>query len=327
MNHINATTLTHKRNLLTIFLLFICSASCIAQEIATEIEGKTAKQFFILEKRLGNKTFIGAYDIVVPMGMATPVVFRRKETSIPDMLVTYTFNEKDSLIQKIEYEIDMINFDREAKGIPKEMQKAMIKKYNELLAYLSKKLGKSEQEGDLSDLAKLDQPKGLRRSDSWAPNDTTNIDLYSIFSNRNEETGNIKTRATNRIRLSISKNQKPASELSKKNIELARETFNQFILKLKAGDMEGSKATLNPQIRSALTEAIFNQLKTSIKPEDFKIYTRGMRELNGIRYLVIEYAYVSSPELPKEIIRVVYDKENLILGIQPLAIQEIKSSN
>lgn len=33
---------------------------------------------------------------------------------------------------------------------------------------------------------------------------------------------------------------------------------------------------------------------------------------------MIQYAYVSAPEQPREVVRVLFDKEHLIIGIQPL---------
>jgi hypothetical protein len=300
-------------------ILVFCSLNLSAQEIFTEIHGKKMKVFIDLEKKQGGKLYQGDGDIIIPAGMAYPLTFRRTEQSIPDLLVTYTFSKVDSLVDHIEYEWDMINFDRNKKKQPLEVQKAFIKKYELLVDQLSKKNGKSLQKGDLNELAKIDLKGGLTRGDQWKPNDSSAVSLYAVFSNFQEEKGNVKIQPTNRIRLYVSKIKKTTSpELSDKAIESAKKNYDRFILRLRAGDMEGSKVSVSPQIRNQITETIFNQLKEGIKPEPFKVYTQSLQNVNGTNYLMIQYAYVSAPEQPREVVRVLFDKEHLIIGIQPL---------
>lgn len=302
--------------------LSICSLNITAQEIHTDIYGKKMKFFIDLEKKLGGKSYLGNGDIIIPGGMADPLTFRRKEQAIPDLLVTYTFSKVDSLLNQIEYEWDMTNFDLEKKKQSLDVQKAFIRKYGFLADQLNKKYGKSVQKGDLTELANIDKKGGLSRSDRWKPNDTTEVTLYSVFSNFQEEKGNVKIEPTNRIRLFVNKTKKTPPEMSDQALEAAQRSYDQFILKLRAGDLEGAKAYVSPQIRTQVTEAVFNQLKGIIKPENFKVYTQSLQSVNGTNYLMIQYAYESAPEDPKEIIRVLFDKEHLIIGIQPLARKE-----
>lgn len=300
-------------------ILVLCSLNLSAQEIFTEIHGKKMKVFIDLEKMQGGKLYQGDGDIIIPAGMAYPLTFRRTEQNIPDLLITYTFSKVDSLVDRIEYEWDMINFDRSKKKQPLEVQKAFIKKYELLVDQLIKKNGKSLQKGDLNDLAKIDLKGGLTRGDQWKPNDSSEVSLYAVFSNFQEEKGNVKIQPTNRIRLYVSKIKKSASpELSDKAIESAKKNYDLFILRLRAGDMEGAKVSISPQIRNQITETVFNQLKEGIKPEPFKVYTQSLQNVNGTNYLMIQYAYVSAPEQPREVVRVLFDKEHLIIGIQPL---------
>ncbi len=305
-------------SLITIFIISITSFRAIGQEIPTSIHGKKMKTFIDLEKKLGGKLYQPDADVVIPIEMDLPLTYRRTEKVIPDLLVTYTFGKQDSLMHSIEYEWDMINFDPKQQIQSLDVQKAFIKKYLSLAAQLDQKLGKSEQKGDLNDLTKIDLKGGLTRSDSWTPNDTTYIRLYAVFSNYQEEKGNVKIRATNRIRLGISKIKKPAPELSDKAVMASKQTFEQFIIKLREGDLEGSKVYLSSQIKSQLTEAAFNQLKSFIKPEGFKIYQKNLQPIEGINYLAIQFVHENAPEQPNEALMVVFNKEGLIVGVRPL---------
>lgn len=311
-------------NLRLIFQLALvfCSLNLSAQDIFTEIHGKKMKTFIDIEKKQGGELYRKSGDIIIPGGMSEPLTYRRAQKGIPDLLITYTFSKTDSLVNRIEYEWDIINFD-ENKKLTLEVHKTFIKKYQSLVDQLSHKHGKSVQEGDLNNLAKIELKGGLRRSDEWKPNDSSSVSMYSVFSNYQEENGNVKIIPTNRIRIYVSKIKKSTRpELSDKAIENAKRNYDLFINKLRIGDLEGAKVVLSPQIRSQMTEPVFNQIKAAIKPESFKIYIQGLQFVNGTDYLMIQYAYISAPEVPNEIVRVLFDKENLIIGIQPLTRKE-----
>lgn len=310
MNYLRAITLFS-------FILYTLNSS--AQEISTEIHGKKMKTFADIEKKLHGKLYQGEGDIIIPGGMATPLTYRRTEKDIPDLLITYTFSQGDSLMNSIEYEWDVINFDKNKMKQPLGKQKAFIKKYQLLVDQLNQKYGKSEQEGDLSDLTKIELKGGLKRNDKWKPNDSSVVYMYTVLSNYEEENENFKIGATNRIRLYVNNVKKtPGSELTEKTIQAAKKCYDQFIVKLRAGDLPAAQSLLSPQIRSQMNETVFNQLRADIKPEPFRVYTQNLQEVNGVKYLRIQYAYASAPENPKEVVRVFFDKENLIIGIVPL---------
>ncbi|MBE9603188.1 hypothetical protein [Pedobacter sp. MC2016-24] len=297
----------------------ICSLNLSAQEINTEIYGKKMNTFIDIEKKLGGKLYQGEGDMIVPGGMAVPLTFRRAERGIPDLLVTYTFSKQDSLIDRIEYEWDMINFEPSNKKQTLDVQKSFVKKYELLVNQLNQKYGERVHKGDLNELAKIDLKGGLTRNDKWKPNDSLTITLYTVLSNFYEKKGDIKIEPTNRIRLYVNKIKKNTNpELSDEAIAAAKKSYDQFILKLRAGDLEGAKTSFSAQIRNQITETVFKQLKDGIKPEPFKVYMQGLQNVNGTNYLMIQYAYESAPEEPNEIIRVLFDKEHLIIGIQPL---------
>lgn len=305
-----------------IITISICSFNALGQEISTRIHGEKMKSYLDLEKKLGSKLYQDEGDIIIPGGMAMPLTYRRAERDIPDLLVTYTFSIKDSLIDRINYEWDVVNFKPGQKIQPLEVQKALINKYLSLVEQLNRKIGKGKQKGDLSDLTKINSRDGLVRSDEWKPNDTTYVNMYSVFGNYQEETGNVKTKPVSRIILGISKMKKPAPELNDKAVAAAMQSYDQFINKLRAGDQAGAKALLSTQIRGQLTEIAFNNLKAAIKLGDFKIYNQTLQSIAGTNYLVIQYVYANAPEQPKEVIKVIFDKEHFIIGIQPLVFRE-----
>jgi len=53
-----------------------------------------------------------------------------------------------------------------------------------------------------------------------------------------------------------------------------------------------------------------------------KVYFQDKETLNGINYLMIQYTYSSASEQPNEILKVLFDKDNLIIGLQPLVRKE-----
>lgn len=319
--------MTNRLQLLLALLITVFTFSAnqtLAQDIAIDIEGKNFKTFQAMEKKLKSVLFQSEGDVIIPGGMAIPVTYRRIQQGIPDLLVTYTFSEKDSTIKSIEYEWDMLNFEKERKAQSLTLQKAMIKKYMTLLDLCTKKLGAGSQEGDLSDLSKIDQPHGLNRSDRWNPNDTTDVYLYSVFSNTKRKQGDATYEPTNRIRLLINRIPKStAPKLDPQDIKAAQKTFDQFIVAARAGEIESARKELSETIRSYLTEAFFGELKGMIRPEAFRIWSKGMTASNnGSSYLMIEFAHINTPNPPNEILRVLFDKDHLIIGIQPLVRKE-----
>lgn len=309
---------------LLIAILTFSATQAFAQDITIDINGKRFDAFQTIEKELKSTLFEDDRDVIIPGGMAKPVIYRRVQQGIPDLLVSYTFSEKDSTIKTIEYEWDMLNFEKERKAQPLSLQKAMIEKYRNLLDMCSKKLGQGNQEGDLSDLSKIDQPHGLSRSDRWSPNDTTDVHLYSVFSNTSRKQGDESYEPTNRVRLFINripKSNKPM--LDPGDIKAAEKTFDQFMNTVRIGDIESARKMLSEMIRSYLTEAFFGELKGMAKHETFRIWTKEMTTISdGSTYLKIEFAPANASSPPKEIFRVLFDKNHLIIGIQPLIRQE-----
>lgn len=299
----------------TIFLsLFFCQLS-FGQDITTDIYGKNMPSMIALENKLGSKLYQVDGDIVIPSGMAMPLTYRRMESGIPDLLVTYTFTKKDSLISRIEYEWDAINFDKNGGKQSLETQKAFIKKYVTLEKELTKRYGGSIQKGDLKDLSQIDLKGGITQRNYWKPNDSLEVDLYSVFSNYQEKNGNVEIKPTNRIRIYVNKTN---PRLGDKSIQLAKSNFYQLIENLRAGNLKAAQTLFSVQIQDQITEDVLGKIKASLKPENFKVYTKNMQQANGIEYLMIQFAYANVIGEPNEIIRVFFDHSNMIVGLQPL---------
>ena len=104
-------------NILLAFVIF-SSLPALAQKslnIATELNGKVGP-YLELEKQLGSTLFLRKPDKDHKPGLAKPIIYRRAEAKIPDLLVTYTFAEKDSVLKGIDYEWNPVYFD----SIPRE---------------------------------------------------------------------------------------------------------------------------------------------------------------------------------------------------------------
>lgn len=111
-------------------------------------------------------------------------------------------------------------------------------------------------------------------------------------------------------------------QLNDKAVLAANSYFDQFMVKLREGDIEGAKAFLAPEVRSMMTATVFSKLKLFVKPGPFKIYTKGVEDFKGIDYLAIQFTYANAPEKPTEFMKLLFDQDNLIISVQPLILKE-----
>lgn len=298
--------------------LFISIVSCqfsFGQDLTTDIYGKRMEDMLAVENKLGGKLFQTDGDIVVAKGMAMPLTYRRIERNIPDLLVTYTLTEKDSLISRIEYEWDAINFDKNGGKQPLEVQQAFIKKYKLLENELTKIYGKSVQKDELKDLSQIDLKGGLKQRNDWKPNDSLEVNLYAVFSNYQEKKGEVEIRPTNRIRIYVNKTN---PKLGDKSVQLAKKNFDQFIENLRTGNLKVAQTFISLPIRNQISEDALNELRGTIKSGSFRVYSKTIQPTNGNEYLMIQFAYEDVVGEPKEIIKVFFDQSNMIIGLQPL---------
>jgi len=297
------------------FLFLFFNAS--AQDIQLNIHGRKMREFINLEQKLGGELFEREMDRPVARGMATPLTYKRRETGIPDLTVTYTFSSKDSLIDYINYEWEMNNFEQLTKKQLLGLQKAMISKHQLLADHLHQKLGEGRKNGNLNDLHKMNNKGGLRSNEFWKPNDTLMVDLFALFSNYKDEEPPIFARPKNTVSVLVSKTIKPVKPVTRAEpLHKAQKNFGEFMLKLGTGDEEGAKGLLSLQIRDKMTSAMLKTIKALIKPEPFNLYDYDAVLINKVSYLIIDYAYANDNEDPSEVVRATFDNTGLIIAMQ-----------
>ena len=194
--------------LLIIFSIFQ-SETALSQELQFDLSGKKMSDYANLEKKLKGKVYEPDGDIIIPSGMAMPIKYRRQQKGIPDLIVTYTFTEKDSLMYQIEYDWDPRNF-VQGDAAPQTIafDQLLIKKYNELLASLTANFGASKSKGELTDLAKIETDNGLSRSDTFTTKNLETIDMSIIMSNHYKFNGTGKGLPLHFLRIYVNQKRK-----------------------------------------------------------------------------------------------------------------------
>ncbi len=192
-----------------IITLVLAGTTSFAQSVNPDLIGKKMAAAIKQEQQLKSKIYKGDGDILIPGGMAFPIRYIRTEKNIPNLIVQYTFSEKDSIINNIEYEWDLRNFEKSDHNVkPISFDKALIKRYNNLLTYFTKKYGTGITKGDLTNLAKIDSLGGLTRTDRWDANDQVDVLMYTAISNHHQAISHGARIPTHRIRVYISKPRK-----------------------------------------------------------------------------------------------------------------------
>lgn len=294
-----------------------------SQEISTEIQGKKIGYFVSLEKKLKSELYNTGQTYMSLDDSAQPIIYKRKEKEIPDLLVQYSFSKKDSIINEVLYEWDVYNFEKNDNNVkPEKFNKALIEKYKNLLKTLTNKYGESKTEGNIDNLKDIETYKGLNRKDTWKPNDSLEIVMYTAISNYYKKEGFVTTNPTHRIRLyitNIKKETKP--KLDKESIAKSNKNFENFMQKLKENNFIEAKLYMSNIVVQNVTESQLSDLKKDI---DFSsklvsFYTGFQVTMTGKSYMMIQYKYENeNNDVPKSIVKVVFDEENKVLGIQPL---------
>lgn len=305
-------------------LLLLCNYCFSQKDIPYFNLHKKISFFITLEEKLGSTKFDTGSQYISMDDSAQPVIYRRKEKGIPDLLVYYTFSKKDSLVTEILYEWDKGNFEKnDNKKMSLEFNKALANKYLSLQKSIVSVYGSATTEGSLENLSKTEESGGLKRSDLWKPNDSLKINMYTSISNYYKKEGMVTTTPTHRIRLYVNytAGKKENDLLSKSRIATAEKTYADFISYLKNENFEAAKKLLSEKIRASVTPEIFNQLKTSlVTNRKAEVYMSGMQLVqDGNQYLMLQFKYTddtASP--PKECIKVLYSNDDTILGIQPM---------
>ncbi|AYN02356.1 hypothetical protein [Chryseobacterium sp. 3008163] len=272
---------------------------------------------------MGSKLFKSNEDYVSIRPVLQPVIFERKEKDIPNLLVFYTQYKEDSTLSEILYEWDVSNFEK-GDNVKKSLafNKAMVKKYQDIITEISKKYGKSVQNGNLENLKNLILEEGVNREDEWSINDSLKINSYITLSEYYNKNGMVTIAPTHRIRVYVNnKRSEKVKDLSKENIELYNDFFSKFINTLKQSDFDTVKNMLSDKIKDTATN---DDLKKLLENNHFErkreIFMTGYQLLgDGEHYPMLQYKYSDdNSDPPKEIIVVLFDNEGKILGVKPM---------
>ena len=305
--------------ILLALVIFSC-LSVLAQKkslnIATELNGKVGP-YLEQEKQLGSTLFLGKADKEHKPGLAKPITYRRAQAKIPDLLVTYTFAEKDSVLKGIDYEWNPLYFDSLRRDMPLKDKKIMIKKYDELMLTFFKKLGTRDELGWLGDLSILSATGGISQRDKWVYQDTTDIYLVARFINKTVSPDGDTVRPLNLIRLSLKRIPK-IPPLTLNELEIPRQRFASFIAKVREEDIEGAKAFLSKKLAATFTKTAFARFKANLKPETLVTTSGRIEAIDGNVLLVVNYVYDNETQFPNTIYRVVYDADHRINEVIPL---------
>jgi hypothetical protein len=306
------------------FLLMV--QFCFSQNnIQADIQGNKLKDFIQLENKLGSKIHKTDEQYISPGPVLQPVIFERKEKEIPNLLVFYTPYKKDSTISEILYEWDVYNFDKgDNVKKPLSFNKAMIKKYHELVNEISNKYGKSKQDGSLENINLVNSEEGLTRRDDWEIKNNLKVYSYITLSEHYEKNGMVATTPTHRIRLYVTneKDQKGEDEvvLGEEKIKLFNVEFLKFIDKLKVSNFNEARSFLSERIRNSATDDVLKSLTENTHFEkNIEVFMKGYQIVDdGNQYPMLQYKYNGDALPPKEIITVLFEEDGKILGIKPI---------
>jgi hypothetical protein len=313
---------------LIIGILFI-STSIFGQEFNYDIHNTSLAEYVNLEGKLKSERIPTTSNHISFGGNAQPIKFLRKEKVIPDLTAFYFFKKTDSTMSYVLYEWDVSNFEKQDNNQKSEkFENALIAKFKELKKNISKDFGHPITKSNYSNLADYEQESFFEENSTWKPNDSTEIELYTVASNHYEKRGAITINPTHRIRLYIrnktKKEETPIPKLDAKKLSELEVIKADFFKALKAKDLPKSKEYLSDLILEKVTDEQINILidKINFEKETELIYSGIQIGLNGSIFTILQYKYSddnSSP--PSEMIKLIFDDKDKVVGIQPIKMQ------
>ncbi|REG83353.1 hypothetical protein [Winogradskyella sediminis] len=320
-----------KKTLRTTFTFgfLLIGITVFGQEFGFDIHNISLNEYVQMEENLKSERIPTTSNHVSFSGDAQPIKFKRTEKKIADLITYYYFKEKDSTMSSVLYEWDVSNFEKKDNNQkPKKYQKAFISKYKELKESISNEFGEPKTKRNYSNISRLDSINTFVESSTWKPNDSTEIEMYATVSNYYEKKGAMTINPVHRIRLYI-KNQSKEKEkeipkLDEKKLSELENIKNDFFKVLKSKDLIKSKEYLSDIIKEKVTDEQLNLLIDNI---DFDrktelIYSGIQMGFNGSMFTLLQYKYSddsSSP--PNEMIKLIFDDKDKVVGIQPIKLQ------
>lgn len=311
---------------LIIGILFV-STSAFGQEFNFDIHNTSLNEYLKMEEEIGGERIPTTSNHVSFGGNAQPIKFQREEKLIPDLTAFYFFKKADSTMSYILYEWDVSNFEKKDNNQKSEkFQKALIRKYKELKAGISDDFGEPKVKKNYSNISQLDSINTFVESSTWAPDDSTEVELHATASNYFEKKGAMTINPVHRIRLYI-RNQSKEKEIPKlddKRLVKLGEIKTDFFKALKERDLPRSKEFLSDLILEKVTDEQINMLIDNInfEKENELIYSGIQMGFSGEVFTLLQYKYSDDNSNPPiEIIKLIFDDKDKVVGIQPIKLQ------
>jgi hypothetical protein len=191
-----------KKIVLLAFFTAGFATHCFGQYVF-DIKGKTMEYAHGYEKAAKSIVVEPGSDYISGKGIGQPEIFRRKEKSLPDLLVYYFPNTKDSTINYILYEWDDTNFTKNHDAVkqPLTALQPYIDKYLSIQKQAEAFFGKAETIGTVNDVALIETGR-FKRKDLFAK-DGVSVEMYIVLSNKQETNGIVSIMPTHRVRMYV----------------------------------------------------------------------------------------------------------------------------
>lgn len=307
------------------FLTFLLFSITYGQKINYDIHNTSLKQYFELEKKSNSEELEQPSKNFMPNNEIDAIQFITKEKSIPDLITTYTFKKSDSTILEIEHEWDVYNFEKQDnnKKSP-EFESEMIEKYKSLKTDATKIFGPPIVKRNYSNISMRDSINTFIESSKWHPNEETEIELYATISNYYEKAEFTTINPVHRIRLYIrntKKEENSEEKLSKDKIASLDKVFKKYYGLLQDGKITESKELLSNLIKDDTTNEMLQGLIENLNlSSDIELYLVGKDIMpDGRIFIGLQYKYSNDfSDTPQELIKVLFDEKDKIVGINPL---------
>ncbi|MEO7212215.1 MAG: hypothetical protein ABIR72_13275 [Mucilaginibacter sp.] len=168
-----------------------------------DIKGKTMKYARGYEKAARGIPVETTETYIDGPGVGQPLIFRRQEKLLPNLLVYYFPNVKDSTINYILYEWDDTNFAKNRQTVkqPLTALQPYIDKYQTIKKQAEAFFGKAETSGSVNDVALIETGR-FKRKDNFVK-DGVYVEMYIVLSNKQETNGIVSIMPTHRVRMFV----------------------------------------------------------------------------------------------------------------------------
>ncbi len=296
--------------------IFLCYNTLLFAQINLNIKEKKIDFFRTVELENKGELIKNEAKYINEEDIGQPIIYKREQNNLPDLLVYYFPLKKDSSINYILYEWH----DNQALVRSLTELKPYFLKYDDLLKQITTKYGKSQVEGSLEDTSLIEK-SDLTRKDRWE-NDTTNIEMYITLSNKHLVQGNMSINPTHTIRLYVRNpaKRKVTPTLSKEKINQLDAQIRLFLADIRAGKFDDSRKYIAPQVVGQVKNEQLNGLKEALKDDEWDLDSTGtMLTSTGKSYSNFRYSrHGDANKPPLEILSILFDEDDKIIAVQPL---------